>query len=109
MTSVALPGAAEALIKSNAQDKVFLTGLATPNAMRKYVRENVVKKFVLWNPVDLGYLSIQAAKAAIDGDVDENTTSITTGCLGQIQIINNEFLLGEPLIFDKENIDDYNF
>ncbi len=109
MTSVALPGAAEALIKSDAQDKVFLTGLATPNAMRQYVKDGVVKKFVLWNPVYLGYLSIYAAKKVIDGEVDENTTSITAGRLGEIQLSSTEFLLGEPLIFDKTNIDEYNF
>ena len=66
MTSVALPGAAEAIKKNNAQDKVFLTGLSTPNTIRPYIKQGIVKEFVLWNPVDLGYLAIQSAKAVID-------------------------------------------
>ena len=109
MTSVALPGAAEAIKKNNAQDKVFLTGLSTPNTIRPYIKQGIVKEFVLWNPVDLGYLAIQSAKAVIDGKITEETSSFSAGRLGEIQIKNKEILLGEPVIFNAENIDDYNF
>jgi rhamnose transport system substrate-binding protein len=109
MTSVALPGAAEALRKEKAYDRVFLTGLSTPNSMREYVREGVVKKFVLWNPVDLGYLAIHAAKAVLDGTLTENTASITAGRLGQIQVAGREVLLGDPVVFDAGNIDEFDF
>ena len=37
LTSVALPGSAEALRKAGAADKVFLTGLATPKAMKAFI------------------------------------------------------------------------
>jgi hypothetical protein len=35
ITSVALPGAAEALAKTGAHDNIFLVGLSTPNSMRR--------------------------------------------------------------------------
>ena len=44
ITSVALPGAAEAVRKAGAADKVFLTGLATPKMMKEYVMDGAVKK-----------------------------------------------------------------
>lgn len=109
MTSVALPGAAEAIKKNNAQDKVFLTGLSTPNSMRPYIKQGILKEFVLFNPVDLGYLTIQSAKAVLDGTITPDTGSFSAGYLGEIQIENQEVLLGEPTIFNADNIDDYNF
>ena len=109
MTSVALPGAAEAIKKNKAQDKVFLTGLSTPNSMRPYIKQGILKEFVLWDPVDLGYLTIQSAKAVIDGKITEQASSFSAGHLGQIQIKDREILLGEPVIFNDANIDDYDF
>jgi len=38
--------------------KVFVTGLGTPNQMREYVKSGASPEFALWNPSDLGYLSI---------------------------------------------------
>ncbi len=109
MTSVALPGAAEALRKEKAYDRVFLTGLSTPNSMRQYVREGVVKRFVLWDPVDLGYLAVYAAKGVVEGSITESTSSLAAGRLGQIQIADHEVLLGDPMIFHAGNIDEFDF
>jgi len=109
LTSVALPGAAEALKKKNAEDRIYLTGLSTPNAMRDYVKKGIVKEFVLWSPVDLGYLAVHTAKCLIDGTITEDTPSFEAGRLGEIQIGGNEVLLGDPLIFNADNIDNYDF
>ena len=109
ITAVAFPGAAEALRKTNTYDKVFLTGLATPNSMREYIKSGVVRKDILWNPVDLGYLTVYAAVAAARGELKPTQTEFTAGRLGTVKIKDREILLGEPLIFDKDNIDQYNF
>ena len=107
ITSVALPGAAEGLRKSNAADKVFLTGLSTPNSMREYIMDDTVKKMVLWNPVDLGYLAVYSAKMLAEGTLQEG--KIDAGRLGEIEVKGSEVLLGQPLVFDKENIDQFDF
>lgn len=107
ITSVALPGAAEALKKSQASGKIFLTGLSTPNSMKEHIKEGTVEKMVLWNPVDLGYLTVHAAKQLAEGSLSEGT--IEAGRLGEIEVKGSEVLLGAPLIFHKDNIDQFDF
>jgi len=109
ITSVALPGAAEGLRKANAADRVFLTGLATPKMMRDYVMDGTVKRFVLWNPVDLGYLAVYAAAAVAKGELKPGATSLTAGHLGEVQVTGTEIILGDPLVFDKTNIGQFDF
>jgi len=109
LTSVALPGAAEGLRKENAYKKIFLTGLSTPSSMRGYVKEGVVKEFVLWNPVDLGYLAVTSAKAALDGTLNKQTKRLKAGRLGEVEVQGGAVLLGDPLVFTKDNIDKFSF
>lgn len=107
ITSTAFPGAAEAVGDKNASDKIFLTGLGMPDEMRQYVQADVVKKFALWSPVDLGYLTMQVAKLVAEGKMQQG--AIKAGRLGDIKVTGKEVLLGEPIIFTKENIDQYHF
>jgi rhamnose transport system substrate-binding protein len=109
LTSVSLPGAAEALRKANAAERVYLTGLATPKAMREYIKDGTVERFALWNPEDLGYLTVYAAVATLRGELNPGDTSFQAGHLGTVEIAGSEILLGPPLIFDAANIDDYDF
>ena len=106
---MALPGAAEALRKAGAADKVFLTGLATPNAMKEYVMDDTVKRFVLWSPVDLGYLAVYVATASAKGELEPGATTFTAGRLGEVKVVGDEIILGDPITFDKSNIDQYDF
>jgi len=109
LTSVALPGAAEALRKANAADKVYLTGLATPNDMKEYVLDGTVKKFVLWNVPDLGYLTVHAAVAAVKGELTEGATEFNTGRITTSRIEGSEIILGDPLVFTKDNIENFDY
>src|SRR4051795_7912575 len=65
-TTVGIAAAARYISTSSSKGKVYLTGLGTPNQMRKYVKDGTVKSFALWNPADLGYLAAYAAKALVD-------------------------------------------
>lgn len=109
ITTVALPGAAEALKNSNRLDQVFLTGVSTPNVMREYVDQGVVKGFVLWDAVDLGYLTVHVAAAAAKGDLKPGQSAFTAGRLGSLQVSGGVVLLGSPIVFTKENIGEYAF
>lgn len=109
ITSVALPGAAEALRKAGVADKIFLTGLATPKAMSQYVKDDTCRKFVLWNPEDLGYLAVYAAVASVKGSLKAGASEFEAGKLGKVEVKGDEILLGTPLVFDKDNIDQFNF
>lgn len=107
MTSVALPGAAEGLRKSDASGKIFLTGLSTPNSMKPYVADGTVQKFVLWSPVDLGYLTVHAALRLVNDELKSGV--FKAGRLGEIQVHGDEILLGDPVTFDSTNIDQFDF
>src|SRR5215217_4983321 len=109
ITSVALPGAAEAVEQIGRAGEVPVTGLSTPNEMRPYLNSEAVEKFVLWNPVDLGYLAVYVANAQIEGNMPKSGT-FKAGRLGEVKMLaEDEVLLGPPLVFSKENIDEYDF
>ena len=109
MTSVALPGAAEALRKARAADRVFLTGVSTPNMMKEYVKDGTVKSFVLWNPIDLGFLVVYVANAAIKGEIHPGVSAFAAGRLGEVRVEGVQIILGSPIVFDQNNIDNYDF
>ncbi|ATC65989.1 ABC transporter permease [Nibricoccus aquaticus] len=106
--SPAVPGAAEAL-KQEGRTNVKLTGLSTPNLNREYVKDGWVQSIVLWNTMDLGYLTVTAAKALHDGSLAPGASSVAAGKLGSIAIDGDNILLGKPFVFTKENIDQFKF
>jgi rhamnose transport system substrate-binding protein len=109
ITSVALPGAAEAVEQEGLEGEVAVTGLSTPNEMKPYLESGVVEKFALWNTVDLGYLAVHVANAQIEGNLPKSGT-FKAGRLGEVEMLaEDEVLLGPPLVFSKENIDEYDF
>ena len=109
ITSVALPGAAEAVQQAGLEGEVAVTGLSTPNEMKPYLESGAVEKFVLWNPVDLGYLAVHVANAQIKGNMPKSGT-FEAGRLGKVEVVaEDEVLLGPPLVFSKENIGEYDF
>ncbi|MGO4257395.1 rhamnose ABC transporter substrate-binding protein [Marmoricola sp. RAF53] len=110
-TTVGIAAAARYLSTSQYKGKVALTGLGTPNQMRDYVKDGTVKEFALWNPEDLGYLAAFAAKAMVDGDITgKEGDSFKAGKLGDFKVgADGTVLLGDPYVFNAENIDKFNF
>jgi rhamnose transport system substrate-binding protein len=107
ITSVALPGAARAVRESGYSGKIAVTGLSTPNNMREYIKDGTVKTVLLWSPIDLGYLTVYAAKKVLDeGSLP---AEFEAGRLGNVQVKGKEVLLGPPTQFTMANIDDYDF
>src|SRR5215212_1470437 len=107
ITSVALPGAAEAVEQIGRAGEVPVTGLSTPNEMKPYIESGAVKEFVLWNPVDLGYLAVYVANAQVEGNLPKSGT-FKAGRLGEVKLLaEDEVLLGPPIVFSKANIDQY--
>lgn len=107
ITSVAFPGAARAVRESGYAGKIAVVGLSTPSSMREYVKDGTVKTVLLWNPVDLGYLTVYAAKKLHDEGA--LPLEFEAGRLGTIKRNGQEILLGPPMRFTKENIDKFNF
>jgi rhamnose transport system permease protein len=104
----AVPGAAEA-VKQSGRTDVKVTGLSLPNMCRPYIKDGFIESIVLWNTVDLGYLTVYASNALAAGQLKAGDTSITAGRLGRVEVAGDEVRLGAPFIFNKENIDRFNF
>jgi rhamnose transport system substrate-binding protein len=104
----AVPGIAEAVRQSGRTD-VKVTGLSLPNMCKPYVRSGIIDSIVLWNTRDLGFLTVHAAHALVDGSLSPASTSLAAGRLGTIQVKGDQVLLGEPFVFTKENIEGFDF
>ncbi|MFC1734902.1 substrate-binding domain-containing protein [Candidatus Hydrogenedentota bacterium] len=109
ISSVAFPGAAEAVKQAGKSGEVLVTGLSTPNNMREYVHGGTVKSVVLWNTGDLGYLTVMVADALALGTLSPGDNAFNAGRLGEKKIEGDNVLLGDILVFTKDNIDQFNF
>jgi len=64
---------------------------------------------VLWNTRNLGYLTLYAADALANGTLKPGVSSLRAGRLGAIEVRGDQLMLGEPFIFNKQNIDQFDF
>jgi hypothetical protein len=49
-------------------------------------------------------------RAVADGKLQPGATEVEAGKLGKLQVVNgSEILLGSPFVFDKSNINDFDF
>jgi ABC-type sugar transport system substrate-binding protein len=108
ISAPAVPGAAEAVRQSGRKD-VSVIGLSLPNLNKQYVHQGVVQAVVLWNTKDLGYLTVYAAAMLARGQIPSGSTGFEAGRLGHIAISGTQILLGNPMIFNQANIDQFNF
>jgi rhamnose transport system substrate-binding protein len=110
-TTVGISAAARYLSTSPKKGKIKLTGLGTPNQMRKFVKDGTVTEFQLWVPKDVGYLAGQAAAALVSGRITgKEGEKFKAGRLGEYTIgANGEIILGPPTGFNAKNIDDFDF
>jgi rhamnose transport system substrate-binding protein len=110
-TTVGISAAARYLSKSPKKGKIMLTGLGTPNQMRKFVKDGTVTAFELWDPADVGYLAAYAAAAIASNQiVGKEGDKFKAGHLEPHTIgANGEVILGPPTRFDKSNIDKFDF
>jgi len=110
-TTVGIAAAAAVLDTSQYRGKVMLTGLGTPNQLRKYVLDGTIQAFELWNPADLGYLAAYAAVNYASGTITGKAgQTFTAGKLGKYKIgAKSTVLLGPPYVFNKANIGKFHF
>jgi len=103
-------GVAEAVEQLGLQGKVTISGIGVPSSVRPYIKKGTVKSAVLWNPTDIGYAAIYIANAQLNGTLDPTSGSVSAGRLGKLSFVSNDVvLLGPPLVFTADNIDQYKF
>ena len=103
------PGAAEAVKQAGKVGQVKVIGLGLPNENKRYVHEGVTESVMLWNTNDLGYLTVYAAVALARDELKPGAKTFKAGSLGSFEIHGDNILLGQPFIFNKGNIDQFDF
>lgn len=110
-TTVGIAAAAQCVETAGKAAQVKVTGLGTPNQMRRYINSGTVEAFALWSPFDEGYLAghmgLQIAAGSLRPDVGQK---FTAGSLGERTVGDKKIVItGLPVIFTKENIDQFDF
>ena len=106
-TSVGVAAAAKVVESRSLSNKVAVVGLGTPNTMRRYLKEGIVPAVALWSPPDQGYLAVGLAKGELKTD---SGTEFTAGTLGKKTVGKNGVIItGSPLVFNKDNVDQFHF
>jgi len=114
LTSMATPALGSqyqsASVKPNVEE-IVLTGLATPNAIKAYIKDdtNPLSTGVLWNVMDLGYLAVQCGYQLSTGAITSGSTTVNAGRLGERKIEDKMVVLGPALVFNKADVDKYNY
>jgi rhamnose transport system substrate-binding protein len=109
-TTVGILAAAQVLDSPKYRGKIALTGLGTPDSLKKFVADGTVQSFELWNPANLGYLAGYAAVNFASKKITSSGGSFTAGKLGKFTVgADSTILLGPPFVFNKANINQFNF
>jgi hypothetical protein len=76
---------------------------------RPYIKSGVIESIVLWNTMDLGALAVRTAEALSRGQLKAGDTTLDAGRLGKVAVVGDEVRLGAPFVFNRRNIDQFNF
>jgi rhamnose transport system substrate-binding protein len=97
--------------KSAKGEGIILTGLGTPNELRKFVSSGVVQKFQLWDPADIGDVAAFLANAIkTNGMKIEEGAKFTVPGKGELTVgPKNVVIAGTLVTFEKSNIENYKF
>ena len=121
--STALPAMAQvAENKGLTPEDVAITGFASPNSMRQFIKNGTIKSFGLWDVKKQGALAVYVANYLAEGhDLKVGDTLKVPG-IGEVKVQPNTIqgydytaknsgiiVLPERIIFTKDNIDKYHF
>jgi ABC-type sugar transport system substrate-binding protein len=110
VASTTCPGVGQAIETAGKIGKVIGTGYCSPNTARAYLKSGSFGYSVLWDPKELGYLTVWAGKQLIDGkEVPSTTTPEGMSHPVTYDAKTGVLLLGEPAVFTAQNVDNYKF
>jgi rhamnose transport system substrate-binding protein len=101
------PAAAEAVKSLNKTGEITIIGTTTPNLIRDDIKDGTVDVNTLWSPQKLGYLTVSLAKDLCENRLPYDGQVISN--VGAIKVNEDMVIMGLPIDFTKENIDQYDF
>ena len=106
ISSVGIVASAKAVEDEGLTGKVKVTGLGLPSELAGYVQKGVVPRFAIWNPIDLGYSSLQvAAHLARGGALAQ---PVMAGRMGRIAFdADGVGAMSKPFIYDAGNVAEF--
>ncbi len=110
VASTTVPGVARAVEAANKIGKVKVIGYGSPNTVRSFIKKGIMEASILWNPRDLGYLTVWAGMKLAKGEPFEAVNKVP-GLQADIKYYADRkiLLLGPPLVITKDNVDDFDF
>lgn len=99
----------EALKGLGLQGIVKVAGFGLPSVNGRQTKDGSLSRFLLWNPVDLGYAAVYAGVAAHRGEIKQGSAELAAGRLGTLKVSRDIVTLGPPVEFDASNVDKFNF
>ena len=108
--STAVPGVSKAVQNAGKTGKVAVIGYGSPNTARPFIKSGVMKNTVLWDVPQLGYLTVWANKQLLEGKKFKKENQVP-GIDHPIEYDAKKemLILGPPKVFDKSNVDNYDF
>jgi len=108
-SSAAPPAIARAIEQAGLSGKIAIAGLSTPNLMRHYIQDGTVKTITLWDPGNLGRLTAAIGAMMLRHETPYDGMDVPG--VGKISVFPgpHKIVMGSPLDFTRENIDQYSF
>lgn len=106
ISSVGIVACARAVQDQGLAGKVKVTGLGLPSELAGYVQSGVVPRFAIWNPIDLGYSTMQVATRLARGA--DATKPVPTGRMGEVNFgADGVGAMSKPFIYDASNVAEF--
>jgi len=108
-SSAAPPAIARAVEQAGMAGRIVVTGLATPDPMRGYIKDGTVNTITLWDPRKLGRLTAAVANMVIHHQTPEDGMEVPGVGRVRVSMERHIVVMGPPLDFTRDNIDQYSF
>jgi rhamnose transport system substrate-binding protein len=108
-SSAAPPAIARAIEQAGLAGQIAIAGLSTPNLMRHYIENKTVKTITLWDPGKLGRLTAAVGAMMLRHEAPRDGMAVPG--VGHIRVFpeSRKIIMGSPLDFTRENINQYWF
>lgn len=106
-----VPGTIDAVKEAGMTGKVAVVGNATPNVVRKYLKDGDVKSILLWDAPAHGYLTVYSAYRLLTDGLSVGVP-YDAGRMGKFTPAKDDISMQVSLpimVFTKDNVDQFNF
>jgi rhamnose transport system substrate-binding protein len=124
LSSNTVPAVSSARDQLGIKETINIVGVSVPESSRKDMQDGKMAAVVLWQPFDLGYLTLYVAKAVLEGKAPsgaafksplsgknmtvsfmDGKTPVLYPAAGHEIMANNVIILGDPIVWNLKNID----